>query len=232
MLYALKINSLTTIQKAYSAKLGTADLKVRKKYEAVQQALIPLRSMDEVFASSAGIYAGLRNENATMFLAFSHIGQTIEVQSAVGRLQGCLPSDQPNSLLGEALGRRRVSLHLPDIAGVERKSLEQRLVGSSGREAICNQTIMVEQFSEEGFFTKAIYSNRLLAIVPENFSFDRGALLVTPLGLERSTAFAFGAIIEHQENGPFSLEAINEARTLSHVFTWQIVEKIVAEMFS
>jgi len=232
LIYSLKTNSLPAIQRAYSAQYKAADIKVRNKCEAVQKELVPLRTMADVFTRSAEIYSRIRPDSSAMFCSFSHISQTIELHSAVGLLRGTLPGDQSNSLLGEALGRRRASLHFPDVAGVERKSLEQRLASSSGRELLCNQTIMAEQVSEEGSFIKAVYTNRLLALVPEGFRFDRGALLVTPLGLERSTAFAFGAIIEHQENGPFSLEAINEARTLSHVFTWQIIEKLVAEMFS
>jgi hypothetical protein len=51
------------------------------------------------------------------------------------------------------------------------------------------------------------------------------------MGLERSTALGFGFIFEYQEDGPFSMNSIQEAQTYSSLFTLLVSELVLARAY-
>jgi len=68
-----------------------------------------------------------------------------------------------------------------------------------------------------------------LSVRPKGFLRREGAMLLTPLGIEGTTKLAFGFIQEYNPHGRFFQGLIDDARDLSALFTWQIVEKYVKE---
>jgi len=191
------------------------------------------KTVSAVFSHAAQVYSELRG-NASLFAIFHHDSMDLEVGSAARELevkpgQTTLPSDTPNPLLGYVLSSR-CSIHVPDIRGLDKRSLAQRISDTGGQE-VYNMDPVAFEMLEDGFVHDvALPARQVNALLPLGFSGERGSLLVTPLGLEASTRFAFGFMLEHLPERAFSLEEIVESQTYSALFTVEIVSRLLRQL--
>lgn len=180
--------------------------------------------LKDVFKMAADLYSLVRG-NAAALISFDHLMLTtkVEASSPLEAVPLAFPSNSPNCLMGEALGQR-LSVHVPAIGYLERRSLADIQKISAGQRAFGTERTEVETTNGEGKVEAANYpANIITSLVPVGFN-KNGSLLLTPLGAERSTLFGFGFIWEYQATGPFSSEAIMLARTYAALFTYEIVK--------
>jgi hypothetical protein len=207
------------------------DRRLARRCNDIGTYLRSIKTPPKLFKHFAEIYSASRG-NPAMFVRYDASIQTIVIEFASKTLIGAdFPSNTPTANLMTRTLTERASVHIPTISGVERKSVLERINESAGRRIFSDMTFDVEFFDEGKVTTEQYYNRSILEVLPREFNNkDRGAVLLTPLGLERSTELGFGFIFEYQEKCPFSISAIREARTYSAFFMLLIAERIVAEM--
>jgi len=142
-----------------------------------------------------------------MFVRFQQMDLTLHVESSSGELTGYqrIACEQPTAGPTALPLTSRKSVHLPDIR--------------SNRIELFDDSSVEEDWA-------------LRIATPVGFAKKSGSVLITPLGLERSTPLGFGFIYEYSEEHPFSLVSIMSARTYSSLFTLDIFTKHIAEVTS
>jgi len=232
--YALTRDSLGKVKAAYQQRMAHISESEAASLRGIETGLGVCRTAEEVFEKAAGLYSPERG-NSSLFACFHHNHLNLEVSSVSGALAGSsgraeFISDNPPFLMGKVLGDR-LSLHLQNLAGLDRRSFEQRIADTGGRQVFGAQDREVELVDEEGaVLTQWYYSRQLLGVLPMNFRREQGAMLLTPLGIENSTVLAFGLICEYREQGPFDPASIRSARNYSALFTQEIVKREIEEL--
>jgi hypothetical protein len=221
--YSINRQSLTLIRQAYRGQQKSMP-------QQIGRALRSLQSAVEVFKKAAEVYSAARG-NPSAFVCFQHDSLSIQVMSASGELgRFDFHSDTPGTLMGKVV-TERLSVHVPGFRKLDRRSLEQRRIDSGDAEVFSRQQKEVELVGDDGKVQKeSHFSSQIIAVLPMDFTPESGSVLLTPLGIERSTPFAFGFIWEYQRERPFALPAIQEARTISAQFTYHIVKRLVREL--
>ncbi|HTY13253.1 MAG TPA: hypothetical protein VMD02_03585 [Candidatus Omnitrophota bacterium] len=202
-----------------NSSLETMRMEARRRAEALPQLRVPLyeagrqlaemESSSRIMSEAAAIVSAHRG-TAAMFVRFSQPDLNIIVESSSGSLQqepqrfGC---ETPTSGLIARTLIKRVSIHVPDIS-------------ASGIEVLEGRKIEKEETRHD----------RILDLLPLEFSKSAGAALLTPLGLERSTDIGFGFIFEYSERSTFSLQSMQEAQSYSALFTLHIAGKYLKEI--
>ena len=157
-------------------------------------------------------------ETSAMFVRFDPNNLQVTVLSHAGEVgRADFPAANPVTLMAPVINQR-LSLHVPDLSGLDRQSPLARLAHTRGR---CLLGHTVHPYEVIGALAGPVISQALsgeiIAILPRSFNADSGAVLLTPLGFDAPGHAAFGFIYEHK-NSRFSLEAINEARAFSSLF--------------
>lgn len=162
------------------------------------------KTSGETFRQAAAIYSNYAG-NPSMFVRFQQMDLTLHVESSSGELTGYerIACEQPTAGPTAIPLTSRKSVHFPDI-----------------------RSNRIELFDD-----CTVEEDRALRVAtPVGFSKKTGSVLITPLGLERSTSLGFGFIYEYNEENPFSLASIASARTYSSLFTLNIFTKHIAEL--
>ena len=174
----------------------------------VGKRIASMASAEEVLKQGANLLTEQRG-NPMMFVRFSQPDLNIVVESSSGILrqghQDFACETPTTGLIAKAL-IERVSVHIPDISGLFIEAIDDKDV------------------SREEHFEREIKS-----ALPLEFGKSDGSALLTPLGLEKSTAIGFGFIFEYNESRPFSLESMIEARAYASLFTLHIAGKFLKE---
>jgi hypothetical protein len=217
--YAISRESLSKTQRAYLDRLQRSLTRTKGNCQRIENALADCRTAEAVFEAAAQPYSAMRGY-ASLFVCFQHHDHSLRVMSAskVLRAEGgetSIPQDnvldKPNPFLHQILDER-LSARIPYVGDLDRPVVQVEFLGGEGG-------------LREGHDTRGI-----TAALPSHFKRKTGSLLFTPLGIERSTAFGLGYFCEYQEFGQFDLASIHTARVYSALFTWQIVERLVAEI--
>lgn len=186
------------------------------KTQQLEAALPNSTDQRTLLNQSAGAWTVARTHPA-MVVRFTPHNLTMEVASRSGIFDAARSDfmvDSPTTGLWARPITERSSVHVPNIAGIERASLASRAAASGGQHAFGNQQIPVEIVEDVSLLGEYQPSRLVLSMLPAEF--DRsGAILVTPLGLEISTDLGFGFVYEYRAAGPFPFDDIHEARTLS-----------------
>lgn len=227
--FALSRGSLPTIKQVYGQRLRTAPDTIAANCRRMDQKFSGHKSADSIFANAADAYSSCVGHDS-LFACFDHQTVSLEIGSANGALESRagFHADTPNVLQTKTIGEDRLSVHVPSISGLDRRSLLQRISDTGGREIFGSKTIDVEYVSENKSETGSSFSSGIIGLLPKHFTLEEGAILLTPLGIEQSTPLGFGFFMEFMDNGIFLPVAIHQARTYSTFFTWQIISRILA----
>jgi hypothetical protein len=170
------------------------------------------KNLGELLAGAAGHYTACRL-NSSVFAVYDQESQRVEVVSAVGELAdeaGRAEFLQPYpSVLMERVLLDWQSVHVPDLSA--------------------EQGVEVEFYRDEGKQKETCSVDNVLSLMPKGFTKKEGAMLLTPLGIEGTTQLALGFIQECNPLNRFFQGLIDDARDLSALFTWQIIDRYVKE---
>lgn len=229
MLYPIDRQGLSKARAAYRL-LSQISPDVIPACEKIRVELERLEGSLDVFKAGQNFYSRERG-TPSAFVRFSQQEMSVTVESASDELGGknfSFSSEVPPQLMSRSL-IERVSLHIPTIVGIEKQSIDDRILASQGRRAFGVQKSTVQIIDEANQTVEEVQASNVVGLMPSGCDWQIGALLITPLGIEKSTEFGFGFIYEYREDGPFSLKEVKEARALSSLFALQIVKKVLAE---
>lgn len=227
--YGINRTSLNKVHSYLQQRLGRAEPAVIRNCRSIERSLQKVKQDVDVFHQAAKVYSELRG-NSSLFACYRHDSMSLEVMSGEGVLatgtdRPMLPSDTPNPLLGYIL-LSRYSVHVPEIRGMDRRSLAQRISDSGGQEILSMGPIELEMFEQELVNSTSLPARQVNALLPLGFTAEKGSLLATPLGLEKSARFAYGFMLEYQTDRKFSIAEVSEAQTYSALFTMEIVRRV------
>jgi hypothetical protein len=205
--------------------------RLRPQVERLQAALAPITDPLAALQACAPLHTELTG-NSTMFVRYDSADLTHAIESRSGVFQeppADFIADSPTANLMAKTLTVRQSVHVPSFANLDKRSIEQVIADTGGKEVYSSRTYQVELVAENDVTVDTYYNKFIQNIIPYNLKPAEGAVLLTPLGLERSTEFGFGFIYEYRPQ-PFSYRQIMEARALSTAFTLAITERIMAEL--
>lgn len=170
------------------------------------------KNLAETWRQAASIYTNIRN-NESVLVFHDQPSQCLDVLStsnffAANQLE--LTGEWTSCPLAKVINNDRKTIHVPNL----KEDLFQYFD---------DQATLFEEYE---------YPFRWRVLPDDPFGKRPGALLITPLGLERSTLFGFGMIIEYQEQGPFDHASILEAQALATAFTYQMAIRYCKEIES
>jgi|GEM_PF-7024126 len=176
--------------------------------ERIKQDLAHFTKAGEVLGQSARVYT-LARGNSSLFVRFDRANMALEAASASARFeeQECAFTDEwSSSLIARTITSKRISVHVPNI-----------------------QEAQVEFVNDREIDQRSVDPHDVTLVTLPHLRGSRGALLLTPLGVENSDTLGYGFIYEHRVSTPFSPEAIQDARALSAVFVLEIAKRIALE---
>jgi hypothetical protein len=206
MILPVNRRSIDQMQRHYRQRLRVTP-EIAGPCGAIEKKLGIQTKPEDVHRTAAGEYASYRR-TSSIFVHFEQSDLDIYVQAGSGIfLDGpaSFACESPTTGLIARTLIDRVSIHVPDLAKYE------------------------VEFISDNYAAKQAVSG-LRGAMPYGFKRTNGSALITPLGIERSSDLGFGFIFEYDEQAPFSLESIIEARTYSSLFTLKIAEKYLEQL--
>ena len=212
------------VRLTYQKRFEVASAALQEKCLRLEPAMKESRTAEDIYRQGAKLLNAERGY-PSLFAHFDHGDLDVTIMSTKGEVgTPDFPAGNPVTLMEIPLNQR-LSMHFPDISGLDRRPDMVRYQETGGREFSCRATHPVELIDDVGVTsTFSYFSYHLTGVMPEDFIKDRGAVLVTPLGIDRVTMFGYGMMWEYREQGPFSMQEIQEARLLSTLFTKRIIE--------
>jgi len=191
--------------------------------QRIREAARELKTAQEIYRNAAALFSA-QCGHPSLIARLNRSSADIQVTSSCDFDNPRFASDGPTYLMGRALVDK-VSIHVPDISGLDKRSVTERISDTGGKKFFDEHRIKVEFIRNELLEAVLYPSRNINSLLPVQFEKQAGALLLTPLGIDQSYTIGLGFMLEYQERGPFSFEAIQEARAYSDLFTELIAER-------